>query len=130
MQRKKLQNYYTSLRKKENITVSDLESLMRLTEAKDKMELQSIANKSDADIIIQLYEKTLFKEEKKKKKISFLAYLKEMSDEGKRVFTLQELYSYAEILEIKKTADQIIRNLNEQGYLIIKKIKNLNIKDE
>lgn len=117
----KLQNYYLKLRKNENITIRDLESLMRLTEAKAKMELRNIASKRDAEIIIQLYEKTLFKErEKTFKKTDLLEYLKEMGTQGQNIFSTEELNSFVERLGLKKPAEQIISNMNNQGYLIKK----------
>lgn len=119
-----LQNYYLKLRKNENITIRDLESLMRLTEAKAKMELRNIANKKDAELIIQLYEKTLFKEEEKKaKKANLVEYLRELNGNGQSVFSTEELNSFIERLGMKKPAEQIINNMNVQGYLI-KKGKN------
>ncbi|ELQ76428.1 DNA replication licensing factor, MCM6 component [Trachipleistophora hominis] len=120
----KLQNYYVRLRKNENITIRDLESLMRLTEAKAKMELRNIASKKDAEIIIQLYEKTLFKErEQTIKKVDLLEYLKDISAQGQNIFSTHELNSFIERLGLKKPAEQIISNMNNQGYLI-KKGKN------
>lgn len=115
-----LQNYFVKLRKRENITLRDLESLMRLTEAKAKMELRSIANTKDAQIIIQLYEKTLFKEQdvKRKKKSNLIDFLKEKSQEGQIIFTKEELNSFISDLELKKPAEQIIDNMNNQGFLI------------
>lgn len=115
----RLQSYYLKLRKRENITIRDLESLMRLTEAKAKMELRNIANKNDAEIIIQLYEKTLFKEpEKVAKKKNVLDCLKEASCDGKIILSKDEIILLIKKLQLKKTPEQIINNLNEQGYLI------------
>lgn len=120
-----LKNYYLSIRSKFGVTTRDLESLIRLSEARAKLELRSIATKEDAIFSIELYKRILLTEEptgKPKKTVKdFSEVLRNfMKSECKDLVTSNELCKLIGSFNPDKSPAEFIEILNYRG-LIIKK---------
>ncbi|KAF7684481.1 DNA helicase MCM8 [Astathelohania contejeani] len=117
--KKTLQDFYLEMRRTENVTTRDLEALIRLTEAKAKTELRSIASTKDAEFIITLYKKSLFKDivSKKRKSKNFIEYFKEKM-EDKDIVSVDELKKIIQEYGDGKPCLEMIDMLNNKGYLI------------
>lgn len=133
--KEEIKKFYLHIREKRNATTRDLESLIRLTESRAKIELRSIASKDDALFVIEFYKRLLEKEEKKinkKKNIKdFLDLLKEESNKkGNCIFSKEELNNLFKSTDVKKPFDIVLEQLNYQGHLIIKSDKNFKLNFE
>jgi DNA helicase MCM8 len=139
---KAIQTFYLSLREKHRsgdstpITTRQLESLIRLSEARAKMELREEVTEEDALDVIELMKESLFERfedefgnidfrrssgmSKTKQVNSFVAQLQKLADQkSSAVFTLQELQQLAQKMKIENF-DQFLENLNTQNYLLKK----------
>lgn len=107
------------------MTTRDLESLIRISEARAKIELESIASKDDAQFSIELYKRILEAESKKSNKkrnikdyIEMLKSESSIRDEG--VFSREDLKQIYETTEINKPFEEILEQLNYKGVIIKK----------
>ncbi|EPR78938.1 MCM2/3/5 family protein [Spraguea lophii 42_110] len=119
----KIEDYFSGLKNKENGTVRDLEALIRIAEARAKIELRSIATENDADFAITLFKKSMFKEEvnQKPKKLSSMAQIKlKLIKYNRSQFTQKELEEMIEDSGTNQPSEKIIDLLNNQGFLIKK----------
>ncbi|WUR02277.1 DNA replication licensing factor MCM8 [Vairimorpha necatrix] len=133
--KEEIKKYYLSIRERSGVTTRDLESLIRLTEARAKIELRSICNKEDALFSINLYKKILETEVKKtskKKNIKdFIDLLnQEAQKKGDMNFMIEEIKEYYETMEINKPFSEILEQLNYRGILIKKANKKYKLVTE
>lgn len=122
--KEEIKKFYLYIREKKNATTRDLESLIRLTESRAKIELRSIASKEDALFVIEFYRRLLEKEEtkinKKRNIKDFIELLKdETNKKGNCIFSKDELNNLFKSTDIKKPFDVVLEQLNFQGILII-----------
>lgn len=124
--RELLKSFYLSIRKTQDVTVRDLESLIRLCEAKAKTELRSIATKKDAEFVVELFKRSMFKETGREKRCrggfkEFVEILKTKSREARQdVFTAKELGEFMSRAGIDKPKHEFIDALNSKGVLLKK----------
>lgn len=126
--KEELKKYYLTIREKNNATTRDLESLIRITEARAKMELRSICNKSDALFSIDLHKRLLETDMKKIKKLKtikeFIDLLKiESGKKDDLLFVIDEIKDLFDTTEINKSFNEILDQLNYRGVLIKKSDK-------
>lgn len=123
--RQKIKEYYVELRKDKNVSVRNLESLIRLTESCAKMELKSVASLAHAQFAINLYKKAFISEESgdtgQKKGLDKL--LREFVEDRGAMIEKEELVELIEKSSSKKTPGEVIEMLNFQG-TIVQKGKN------
>lgn len=123
-----IREWYVGMRKKGGVSTRDLESLIRLTEAKAKIELRSIATKADAGFCIELYKRTFISKEsvsRNKKSKDFSQVLREyVKRKGGCLVSSEELYSLVSSFDSSKPANEFVDALNHNG-LIIKKGANM-----
>lgn len=124
-----VKKYYLSIRHKPGVTTRDLESLIRLTEARAKVELRSIATKADAMFCIEIYKRILISEEKickpKKNSKDFTEVLREHTKkESSDLISNDELCRLITSFDSSKSVSEFIEMLNYKG-LIIKKGANI-----
>ncbi|XP_014259995.1 DNA helicase MCM8-like [Cimex lectularius] len=137
-----LQKFYLELREKSKqkdstpITTRQLESMIRLTEARVKVELREEATERDARDVIELMNSTLMDiysdsdvvDSRKKvgsqtsRAKKFIAGLQQKSSlENKTLFTLNELRELSKVLNIQvPDFFSFIETLNNQGFLLKK----------
>jgi len=138
-----LQSFYISLRKKHRandstpITTRQLESLIRLSEARAKAELREVITKRDAQDVVELMQHSLydlFEDEygnldfrrttgvsKSNQVKAFVQALTRIAErEGNSNFTKAELSGAAESINLRLdvSLDDFIDRLNTQNYLI------------
>ncbi|XP_029962352.1 LOW QUALITY PROTEIN: DNA helicase MCM8 [Salarias fasciatus] len=140
-----LQDFYLSLRAQAHsadatpITTRQLESLIRLTEARAKLELRETATKSDADDVVEIMKHSLadtysdglgnldFERSQHGSGMSQRGAAKRLvgalhshaQRTGQKQFDLQTLRSVAERVNIKVLDfDGLLSSLNEQGFLL------------
>ncbi|KAL0265609.1 UNVERIFIED_CONTAM: hypothetical protein PYX00_011322 [Menopon gallinae] len=124
--RELLKSFYLSIRKSQDVTIRDLESLIRLCEARAKTELRSIATKKDAEFVVELFKRSMFKETGSEKRSrggfkGFLEILKTKSREARQnVFTMEELGEFMSRAGIEKPTHEFIDTLNSKGVLLKK----------
>lgn len=121
--------YYLSIRSRPGVTTRDLESLVRITEARAKIELRSVATKEDAMFCIGLYKRILVSKEKstgsRKNPRDFAEVLREyVRRECSDVISNDELCRLVSGFDSSKSVNEFIEILNYKG-LIIKKGANL-----
>lgn len=117
----RIKEYYLELRKEKGISTRNLESLMRLTESCARMELKSIASESHALFAINLYKKTVIKEEKLKKegKIKIEDLLKEYVEmAGSNLIDKEKLGELIKNSGTKKSVYEMTELLNFEGIII------------
>uniref|UniRef100_A0A3B3T4H3 DNA helicase MCM8 n=1 Tax=Paramormyrops kingsleyae TaxID=1676925 RepID=A0A3B3T4H3_9TELE len=142
-----LQDFYLELRRQNQsadstpITTRQLESLIRLTEARARLELREVATKSDAEDVVEIMKHSLldtYSDEfgridfdrsqlgsgmsNRSQKKKFVAALNRMAERTyKTVFEYQQLRQLAMELNIQVADfEGFISGLNEQGYLLKK----------
>lgn len=118
-----LKSFYTTLRQKNGTTtIRELESLIRLTEARAKISLRNVATRADAEFVVKLYKKSRFGPESKatEKQTTVLSKLRELRDKGKSVFSREELVEIAVKFQPNKNPDALIEIMNSQGFLLKK----------
>ncbi|XP_039594602.1 DNA helicase MCM8 isoform X2 [Polypterus senegalus] len=145
-----LQEFYLELRRQNHganstpITTRQLESLIRLTEARAKLELREIASKQDAEDVVEIMKHSLletFSDEfgkldfersqlgsgmsNRSQAKKFIAALNKISGQTyTNIFTFHQLRQIANDLQIKVADfEGFISSLNEQGYLLHKGTK-------
>eukprot|EP01097_Dermamoeba_algensis_P009000 TRINITY_DN6200_c0_g1_i1.p1 TRINITY_DN6200_c0_g1~~TRINITY_DN6200_c0_g1_i1.p1 ORF type:complete len:798 (-),score=180.44 TRINITY_DN6200_c0_g1_i1:52-2406(-) len=142
--KKVIQDFYLHLREKFKsadftpITTRQLESLIRLSEARAKIECREEVTDRDAMEVVELMKESLFDAlednhgnldfrrttgmSKSKQSNAFLNHLNKVSDrEAQNVFTQQELYKISQDIGLKiDNFDVFIQGLNTQGFLIKK----------
>lgn len=122
----KIEKYFQKIVEK-NCTLRTLESLVRLTEASAKMYLRNKATLKDAEFAIKIFEGTMISEvslnenNNSNKKLKFVDLLK---NSGKKEFYIEDLKEFYGKCDVKKSFDDYIEILNNQGVLI-KKDKKL-----
>ncbi|KAG5858703.1 minichromosome maintenance P-loop domain-containing protein [Encephalitozoon hellem] len=123
-----IREWYMSMRKRQGVSTRDLESLVRLTEAKAKVDLRSIATKADADFCIELYKRTFIPGEKmprSKKSRDFSQVLREYANgRGECLISREELCKLVASFDSSKPVNEFVDALNHNG-LIIKKGANM-----
>ena len=141
---KVLQQFFLDLREKHKtvdstpITNRQLESMIRLSEARAKMELREVVTKQDADDVVEIMKESLFETyedqygnvdftrssglSKTKKVHGFVAALQKVrSNTGDSVFTMEQLKKVAQDIKLNVVnLDDFVSNLNVQGYLLKK----------
>lgn len=142
-----LQEFYLELRRQNQgpdstpITTRQLESLIRLTEARAKLELRESAAKSDAEDVVDIMKHSLldtFSDEfgrldfqrsqhgsgmsKRSQAKRFVAALNKIAEQTyKTVFEFQQLKEIAREIQVQVSDfDGFIHSLNDQGYLLKK----------
>lgn len=141
-----LQEFYLSLRKNYKssdhtpVTTRQLESLIRLSEARAKVELREIVSEQDARDVIEIMRESLmsvmeddlglgfvdFRKvtgmSKSKQAVGFVEALKKHSNVvGKKTFAFNELRDFAVEIGMKVDKfDDFLDQLNFQGYLLSK----------
>ncbi|XP_023695014.2 DNA helicase MCM8 [Paramormyrops kingsleyae] len=142
-----LQDFYLELRRQNQsadstpITTRQLESLIRLTEARARLELREVATKSDAEDVVEIMKHSLldtYSDEfgridfdrsqlgsgmsNRSQKKKFVAALNRIAERTyKTVFEYQQLRQLAMELNIQVADfEGFISGLNEQGYLLKK----------
>ncbi|ADM12567.1 DNA replication licensing factor Mcm4 [Encephalitozoon intestinalis ATCC 50506] len=119
-----IREYYVEIRKQGGVSARDLESLIRLTEARAKAELRSIATRADAVFCIELHRRTFVPREKmsnSRRNGDFSQVLKEYGrKKGEWVVSVEELRRLIISFDSGKPANDFIEALNHNG-LIIKK---------
>jgi len=142
---KVLEDFYLTLRERHKsvdstpITTRQLESLLRLSEARAKLELREHITEADAIEVVQIMKESLFETfedeygfvdfrratgmSKSKQGPFFIAALtKKAEREFTTVFTMQQLYQVAQEIDLKVPSFQdFIDSLNNQNYLLKKK---------
>ncbi|KAF9761539.1 DNA helicase MCM8 [Nosema granulosis] len=118
--KEEIKKFYLEIRSKPSITTRDLESLMRLTEARAKIELRSIATKEDASFCIALYRRLFEKENlTKSKKKKLVEELKELAERrNSKIFTKQEILEIIKDCESNKPPGEVLEMLNYKGVLL------------
>lgn len=124
--KEKIKEFFVNSKKTNKITTRDLESIIRICEAKSKMNLKTIVSENDALFCINFYKKilesisTVNTGGKQKKGLNDLfGWLKQKSFVSKN-----EIEDYIRNSTINKSYDDIIHKLNNQG-IIIKSGKDL-----
>jgi len=137
---KVLQDFYLELRRKHSsidstpITTRQLESLVRLSEARAKLELREEVTEEDALQVVEIMKETLFDSYEDQfgnidfRKSSGMSKAKEtkrmlaaLQRRPENVFTIQELQSIADQIGLRvDNFDSFIDTLNQQGYLLKK----------
>jgi DNA helicase MCM8 len=120
-----IKKFYLNIRDKNRVTTRDLESLIRITEGRAKIELRSIASKEDALFSIELYKRLLepeCKKSNKKKNIKDLIEIlkNECSTRKEGLFTKEGLKQIYDSTELVKPFEEILEQLNYKGILIKK----------
>jgi DNA helicase MCM8 len=139
-----LKDFYLELRKNYQtaeatpITTRQLESMVRLAEAKAKSELREIVTEQDAKDVVEIMKESLceiFSDErgnldfsrskgmsKSKQTKSFIKFLDtESKNSGRSIFTMQELYNFASQINFKvDNFREFVEILNHQGVLLKK----------
>lgn len=120
----KLKEYYKSNGK----TIRDLHSLIRLTKAKAKMELRSIASENDARFIIEIYTKIMKMNKVTvqtniKERSGFKGFVELINGKSKNIFNGDEIEQMMRECKIGKMREEFIEMLNFKG-IIIKKGKD------
>ncbi|KAG0436281.1 DNA helicase MCM8 [Dictyocoela muelleri] len=121
--RETLKSFYITLRQKNNsVTIRELESMIRLTEARAKVSLRNVATKADAEFIVKLYKKSRFTMNKKslEKQTTVISKLRELKENGKFVFNKEELVRIVNECQPKKNPEVVIEIMNNQGFLLKK----------
>lgn len=142
-----LQEFYLTLREKHRgadrtpVTTRQLESLIRLSEARARLELREEVTSQDAQDVIDIMRDTLFDsfEDKygnidmrrsgmsKNKEINrFVTKLQQVADKTLNpVFTYQQLFNLKQEIGLNvANFDDFIDTLNNQGYLLKKGARN------
>ncbi|GBG76110.1 hypothetical protein CBR_g21769 [Chara braunii] len=139
-----IQNFYLRLRERRQsgdstpITLRQLESLVRLAEARARIELREVVTKQDAVDVVEIMKESLLDKyvdeqgcvevgrsggmSKQKEAKRFLSALQNQSDaQQKAIFSTSELYCLADEIGLKvPDLDMFIDNLNQAGYLLKK----------
>lgn len=122
-----LKSFYLTMRKVQDVTIRHLESLIRLCEAKARLELRSIATQKDADFVIELFRRSLFKEkhgaEKKQKGgvKGFIEIVKKAArDANQSIFTADEICEFMSRAGIDRPKHEFLDVLSLKGILIKK----------
>ncbi|KAA0711641.1 DNA helicase MCM8 [Triplophysa tibetana] len=142
-----LQDFYLELRKQNQtadstpITTRQLESLIRLTEARARVELREKATQSDAEDVVEIMKHSLidtYSDEfgrldfdrsqlgsgmsNRSKAKKFITALNKLAErQQKTMFEIQELRQLAKDLQIQVVDfEGFVSSLNEQGYLLKK----------
>jgi DNA helicase MCM8 len=139
-----LKDFYLDLRKNYQtaeatpITTRQLESMIRLAEAKARSELRELVTEQDAKDVVEIMKESLcevFSDEhgnldfnrskgmsKSKQTKSFVKFLdSESKRSGKNTFTMQELYNFANQIHVKvDNFRDFVEILNHQGVLLKK----------
>ena len=142
-----LQTFFMDLREKHKgldstpITNRQLESLIRLAEARAKIELRELVTKRDATDVVEIMKESLFETyedqygnidftrssgvSRTKKVHGFIAALQKHSEKcGEIVFTIDQLKKVAADIKLNvPNFLDFISNLNIQGYLLKKGAK-------
>lgn len=125
--REKIKEYYLELRKEKNVSIRNLESLIRLTESCAKLELKTIASAAHASFAISLYRKVFIKEGKVKgeKKENIEEILRRfIEEEGTSLIKKEELMELIKKSKMKRAEHEVLELLNSEG-MVIKKEKGL-----
>lgn len=129
--KERLKSFYLSIRKSQDVTIRDLESLIRLCEARAKVDLRTIATQKDAEFTIELFKRSLFREATKNDRKprnglkSFLEIIKKTSkDEKQHLFTSEEIFELMNEAGVEKPKHEFLETLNMKG-MLIKKGKNM-----
>ncbi|KMV65038.1 minichromosome maintenance protein [Encephalitozoon cuniculi EcunIII-L] len=119
-----IKEYYVGMRSRGGVSTRDLESLVRLTEARAKVELRSIATKADAMFCIELHKRTFVSKEgvaRNKKSKDLTEALREYGRKKKGCLVSgEELCRLIATLDSSRPASEFVDALNHSG-LIIKK---------
>ena len=137
-----LQDFYLTLRKNYKsadhtpVTTRQLESLIRLAEARAKVELREVVSGQDAQDVVDIMQESLqsimdddlgfvdFRKvtgmSKSKQSITFVEGLKRLSEQqGRKVFGTNELRELCDQMKLKVDRfDDFLSDLNFQGYLL------------
>ncbi|RKP35475.1 MCM2/3/5 family-domain-containing protein, partial [Dimargaris cristalligena] len=140
-----LQDFYLTLRNKRQavdstpITTRQLESLIRLAEARARMELRELVTQEDAMDIVHLMQYSLFEAfedgvgdldfsrsqmgtgmSRRAEPKRFISHLQKMVDETyNSTFTYQQLYQAAQVINLQYDDFQdFVDSLNNQNYLL------------
>lgn len=124
-----VKEYYLGIRNRAGVTARDLESLVRLTEARAKMELRSIATRADAMFCIEVYKRVLISEEKicrtKRAPRDLAELLREhVKKECRDTISNDELCKLLAGFDASRPVNEFIDMLNHRG-LIIKRGANV-----
>ncbi|KAH7437197.1 hypothetical protein KP509_05G060500 [Ceratopteris richardii] len=141
---KELGDFYLELRKHSHsadgtpITARQLESLVRLAEARSRLELREIITQQDAKDVVEIMKESLYDKfvdengvmdygrsggmSQQKETKRFLNALQRQSDmQQKASFTLSEMCCLADDIDLRvPDIDAFIENLNAAGYLLKK----------
>lgn len=138
-----LQHFYLQLRKHSNadgspITARQLESLVRLVEARARLELREEISKQDAKDVVEIMKESLFDKlvdehgqvdlarsggmSQQKEGKRFLSFLqRKAAAEERNLFSIAELFSIADQICLQvPDVDVLIDKLNVAGYLLKK----------
>ncbi|KAH9410607.1 MCMP-loop domain-containing protein [Ordospora pajunii] len=120
-----LKEYYLEIRKEFGAGTRDLEALVRLTEARAKMELRSIATKADAMFSVELYRRAKSYKKKmavdRRKSKDFNEMLREYKHKsGDGLISREILCEMVSGFDCEKNAEEFIEMLNHNGALIRK----------
>jgi DNA helicase MCM8 len=139
-----IQQFYLELREKHRsadatpITTRQLESLIRLSEARARLELREEVTREDAEQVVEIMRESLFQRmedelgnidfrrgtgsSKAKQMTRFVAHLQKLSERNcTSIFTLQDLYTAARDINMKTdNFEDFVESMNVQNYLIKK----------
>lgn len=137
-----LQEFYLSLRENQStsdytpITTRQIESMIRLAEARARLELREQVTKADAEDVVQIIRQSLkeaFEDDfecfdfrktsgmsSRKQQTAFVSLLNQRSKQTyNTVFTMSELFNIAREAHLNVPSfDDFIETLNFQGYLL------------
>lgn len=137
-----LQEFYIGLRKIQHssdsipITTRQLESLIRLAQARAKLELREIVTEQDALDVVEIMKESLYDiltdekgqidfrrnsgSTKSKDSNQFLSELNRFAiKKGSSIFSVQEMYTISKDCNLRtKNFDRLIEQLNHEGYLL------------
>ena len=142
-----LQEFYLSLREKQRtsdttpVTTRQLESLIRLAEARAKLELRETVTKRDAEDVVEIMKQSIFDVfeddfavvadlrqrggrgmSKQKMITSFIAELTRRAQQNNSaIFTKQQMYTiFHNEMHLNEPFDDFVEMLNLQNYLLKK----------
>eukprot|EP01127_Copromyxa_protea_P006772 TRINITY_DN1675_c0_g2_i1.p1 TRINITY_DN1675_c0_g2~~TRINITY_DN1675_c0_g2_i1.p1 ORF type:complete len:320 (-),score=65.33 TRINITY_DN1675_c0_g2_i1:62-964(-) len=137
-----LQEFYLSLRENQStsdytpITTRQIESMVRLSEARARLELRDVVTKQDAEDVVQIVRQSLkeaFEDDfqcfdfrktsgmsSRKQQTAFVSLLNQRSKQSfNPIFSMSELFNIAREAHLNiPSFEDFIENLNFQGYLL------------
>lgn len=118
-----IREYYAGMRRQGGVSTRDLESLVRLTEARARVELRSIATKADAQFCIELYKRTLGPRERvppRRRSKDFGEVLRDYAKRRGELISSEELCKLVGAFDGGRPVAEFVDALNHNG-MIIKK---------